>query len=137
MGDAAAELYVAVVRLVRGLRREAPNETVAAGGLSVLATLSGQGPMRATALADSEGVSGASMTRIVTRLSELGLVERAADPDDGRAQLVTLTDAGRRLIEQGTAARIDAVRRRLDTLSAADRRTLADAVELLRRLGEA
>lgn len=134
MDDPAAELYVALVRLVRELRREAPAGGLAAGGLSALFTLARSGPLRATALADAEGVAAASMTRIVDRLCVERLVERTADPADGRAQLVALTDAGARVVREGRAARLDALRRRVAALDDTDQERLADLVEVLRRL---
>ena len=45
-------------------------------------------------------VHGSSVTYLVNRLEEAGLVERAADPDDGRVSLVRLTDAGRERIDR-------------------------------------
>ncbi|MEZ0580685.1 MarR family winged helix-turn-helix transcriptional regulator [Nocardioides sp. MH1] len=135
MGDHATDLYVALVRLVRGLRRDAPAGSVAAGGLSALFTLARSGPLRATVLAEVEGVSAASMTRIVDRLCEDGLTERSPDPADGRAQLVDLTAAGRSLVEEGRAARVEALRRRIEALGSEDRQRLDDAIEVLRGLG--
>ena len=134
MRDPAAELYVALVRLVRELRREAPTEGLAAGGLSALFTLARGGPLRATALAQAEGVSAASMTRIVDRLCAEGFAERTADPDDGRAQLVGATAAGHRVVREGKAARLDALRRRVAALDEVDQQRLGELVEVLSRL---
>src|SRR6478735_7136874 len=66
--------------------------------LSVLDTLAhGDGPVRLTDLAKTEQVSQPGITQLVTRLERDGLVERRPDPSDGRAVLVHITEAGRRL----------------------------------------
>ncbi|GAB2976872.1 MarR family winged helix-turn-helix transcriptional regulator [Nocardioides montaniterrae] len=135
-GDVAADLYVAMVRLLRDLRRSAPKEGVAASGLSALYALSRLGPCRASALAEFEGVSAAAVTRIVDRVCELGYAERSADPDDGRAVLVGLTAAGRKVVAAGAEARISDVRRRIGTLPAVDQARLAELAPLLHHLVE-
>jgi DNA-binding MarR family transcriptional regulator len=132
-GDLAVDFYVAFVRVVRELRRDVPGEELSAGAVSALFAVARTGPMRATALAEHEGVAAASMTRIVNSLEEHGYVRRTSDPADGRAQVVTPTEAGERLVREGTAARIDAVRRRLEALSEADRSVIADALPALAR----
>ncbi|WP_255507052.1 MarR family winged helix-turn-helix transcriptional regulator [Mycolicibacterium sp. 018/SC-01/001] len=55
-----------------------------------------EGPMRLTALAEAEGASQSAMTQLVQRLERQGLLEKRSDPDDGRASLVALGEAGRR-----------------------------------------
>jgi DNA-binding MarR family transcriptional regulator len=95
----AAELVPAaslVTRLL--LRRAAPMSRSEAGVLRELLA----GPRRITALADLEGHAQPTITLLVKRMEEKGLVVRARDPDDGRAVLVSLTEAG--------AAAIDDVR---------------------------
>jgi DNA-binding MarR family transcriptional regulator len=44
-----------------------------------------------------------SITSIVQRLEADGLVSRRPHPDDGRAVLAEVTDAGRALVERATA----------------------------------
>ena len=57
-------------------------------------------PLRTTSLAERVGVDPSTMSRHVTLLERDGLVGRIADPDDGRAQSVSLTPAGRDVMEQ-------------------------------------
>ncbi|KHJ66625.1 MarR family transcriptional regulator, partial [Pantoea rodasii] len=45
-------------------------------------------------------VTSGAMTNRLNRLAEAGSIERVADPDDKRSTLVTLTEAGRKKIEQ-------------------------------------
>ena len=47
-------------------------------------------------------VHTASVTNAVGRLERDGLVTRTPNPDDGRSVLVTITDAGRQLVEKCT-----------------------------------
>lgn len=56
--------------------------------------------LRGSDLAESFGVHKSTISRSISTLEKLGLVERVADPDDGRAQLLTPTaDAARRIDE--------------------------------------
>ena len=45
-------------------------------------------------------LSRTRVNRIVTELEHAGLVERRADPDDGRATLASITTAGRRALKE-------------------------------------
>lgn len=65
-------------------------------------TREGRMPM-ASAIARLQ-VHPTSVTNTVNRLVRDGLVQRDPHPEDGRAALVTLTPAGRDLIEQATVA---------------------------------
>lgn len=131
-----ARLYLAVGRLNRALRRDAPDAAVGHGALSVLATLLHSGPLRLGTLAEIEGVSAPAMTRIVTSLEDLGHVRRTPDPADRRAQLVAVTASGDELVSQGRSQRLRALEARLARLSAADRRRLLEAVAALEALSE-
>jgi DNA-binding MarR family transcriptional regulator len=131
-----ARLYLALGRLNRALRREAPDAIVGHGALSVLATLTAAGPLRLGALAELEGVSAPSMTRIVASLEQLGHVRRRIDQDDRRAQLVEATETGSGLVTHGRAQRLVALSARLDRLDPALRAGLLAALPALEAHGE-
>lgn len=52
------------------------------------------GPMRPTALAEVLATGASHVSKIIRRLEAAGWVERTTDPSDGRATLITLTEAG-------------------------------------------
>jgi DNA-binding MarR family transcriptional regulator len=71
------------------------------------------------------------MTNRIDRLAAAGLVRRRPDPEDRRGVLVTLTDAGRILVD---SAFTDLLRREHDLLAGlpdADRATLAALLRTL------
>ncbi|RDI68746.1 MarR family winged helix-turn-helix transcriptional regulator [Nocardia pseudobrasiliensis] len=53
------------------------------------------GPMRSGALADALYSDASTISRQVAHLVKRGLIERRADPADGRASVLVVTDAGR------------------------------------------
>ena len=103
---------------------------------SVLHRIATAGPQRITELAAYESIAQPSATTLVGRLEDQGLLARAQDPDDGRAVLVSITPAGRSLLDQRRRARAATLGAQLDTLDPEERDTLADAVPILERLAE-
>jgi DNA-binding MarR family transcriptional regulator len=104
------------------------------GWHDVLATLRRSGPpyrMRPTDLTDATMLTSSGTTKRLDRLEQAGLIMRSPDPQDRRGTLITLTAAGRRLIDKVTEAHLANERNILSTLSESDRRRLAD---LLRKL---
>jgi DNA-binding MarR family transcriptional regulator len=99
----------------------------------VLRAVAESEPVRTTALAEQVGVDPSTMSRHVTVLDQAGYVTRAADPDDGRAQAVSLTAAGREVMEKARAARHDLITDALAEWDDADRTHLA---ALLGRLAD-
>jgi DNA-binding MarR family transcriptional regulator len=77
-------------------------------------------------------VHPASVTNAATRLEAAGLVLRRPHPQDGRAVLVEITEAGRELAARATERLNDGVFRR-PGLTPAQVHTLVDVVRELRR----
>lgn len=132
--DDVTRLYLTLGRINRALRRDARNAPIGHGALSALATLSASEPMRLGELAELEGVSAASMSRVIASLEKLDLVRRHADPEDGRAFRVEPTDEGRKVVEAGRAARMQALGVRIERLSPRERDDLRRALPVLEAL---
>ncbi len=102
------------------------------GWHDLLATLRRSGgTLRPTDLTNASMLTSSGTTKRLDKLEAAGLIARTADPDDRRGTLISLTAAGRRLIDGLTPAHLDNERRILGALSEADQRRLAD---LLRKL---
>jgi DNA-binding MarR family transcriptional regulator len=88
------------VKRVIGQRSRAVHEDLQPSSYLMLAYLAETGPMRSSALAEAFDVDKGAVSRQVQHLTDLGLVKRAPDPDDGRASLVSASeDAVRRLAD--------------------------------------
>jgi DNA-binding MarR family transcriptional regulator len=98
---------------------------------SVLALLRDRGPQRITALAVTERVAQPSMTALVARLERDGYVTRSADPADGRAALIELTDAGRDVLARLRSERAALLDEQLAGLGDDDRARLEAALPAL------
>ncbi|WP_158848161.1 MarR family winged helix-turn-helix transcriptional regulator [Saccharothrix deserti] len=77
----------------------------------LLANLSQLGPSRASALAEAVFSDPSTVSRQVATLVKDGLVERRADPEDGRASVLAVTEAGARLLRERRAQRNEALAR--------------------------
>ena len=97
---------------------------------NVLAALAAEGPSRLTALATATGIAQPAMTQLVGRLEREGLVVRLIDPEDARATLVAITDAGRALRAELHQSAHERMAELLDRLSADDQATLALAMRV-------
>ena len=106
----------------------------AAPTLSRLAT---SGVARLTDLAVAEGVSQPSMSSLIARLVDRGLVRREPDPDDARAAQLSLTPAGTALVAERRAQRTRRLDMAVSGLSPDDVARIADAVPALTRLADA
>ncbi|MGH3361580.1 MAG: MarR family winged helix-turn-helix transcriptional regulator [Nocardioides sp.] len=88
------------VRRVIGERARAVHPDLQPMSYLLLARLAEAGPMRSSALAGTFGIDKGAISRQVRHLSELQLIEKTADPADGRATLLAASrEAVRRLEE--------------------------------------
>jgi DNA-binding MarR family transcriptional regulator len=101
---------------------------------ATLGRLQRGGPARLTELATAEGISQPSMTSLVARLCAQGLVRRDQDPSDGRAVVLSLTDAGAELLADRRTARTSRLVPALTGLSPDDLRSITQAMPALTRL---
>ena len=94
---AVEDLKLALGLLIRRIRAAAPSETqdLSWTQKSVLVRLEKEGPSTTSELARAEGVKPQSMGTAIAALEGMGMVERQADPTDGRQTNIKLTDKGR------------------------------------------
>ncbi|WP_091090258.1 MarR family winged helix-turn-helix transcriptional regulator [Micromonospora nigra] len=108
--------------------------SISRGEFDVLAALRRAGEpysLAPKALAASLMLTSGGMTGRLDRLERAGLVRRSPDPADRRGLRVTLTPAGRNLVEEAAEAGLTVQRRLLDALPPADRERLADLLRTL------
>ncbi len=131
----AARVLDAIRRIVRVLRessRTAEEKLGLSGAqLFVLHKLDGAQPLSLTELAARTLTHQSSVSVVVSRLVERGLVRRRASRNDARRIELMLTDEGRALIARAPAAAQERVIAGVTTLPAPVRRQLADSLEAL------
>jgi DNA-binding MarR family transcriptional regulator len=128
----AADLRVTVVELVRATRSVDALSPIPA---AVLDLLDRDGPMTTADLAARRQVRHQSMAVTTKELLEVGSLEAAPHPVDGRKKVLNITDAGKRALNDDRDNRVkrlaDAIK---STLSDNERLLLADALKLIDRI---
>jgi DNA-binding MarR family transcriptional regulator len=133
----AGELRGVVGQLRRRLRQVDNADVLTPSQSSVLARLERDGPATQAALAAAEHVRQQSMAATLAVLSELGYLARRRDPDDGRRILISLSDLGQKTVRGVRQHRDEWLTAALaNGLTEEERRTIAQAVPLLRRLAQ-
>jgi DNA-binding MarR family transcriptional regulator len=122
-------------KLRRRLREQAGVGDLTPSQVSVLLRLEKDGAATASSLARAEGMRPQSIAPVIAALDDAGLVSGAPDPTDGRQTLLSLTDACRKLVSRGRAARQDWLTRTIQArLTPREQDELSAAVALLQRL---
>ena len=134
--ELGSRLRLAMARLVRRARQEATTAEMTPSMLSAVSVIANLGAPTLGELAAAERVTPPTVTKIVARLEDAGLVVREQDPDDRRIARVRLTDVGRRFVDRTRSRASAYMARRLKTLSEDEREVLAAAVPILERLLE-
>ena len=131
--DLASHLRLTIARTARRLRQEAGAD-LSPSQSSALAAIDRHGPLTPSELAGHERVQRPTATRVLARLEELGLVDRAPDPADRRSSLISVSAAGRTLLRRQRSRKNQFLARRLATLEPDEVATLDRAAAILERL---
>lgn len=131
----AQDLRALVSQLKRRLREQSRGADLTPSQVAVVLRLEREGPATVSRLARSQGMRPQSMGAIVAALEGAGLIGGAADPEDGRQTILSLTPACRQWLSDGRAARQDWLTRALEAqLSPPELDEVRHAVGLLMRL---
>ena len=134
--DLATRLRSEMYRLVKVLRKETRNdELLSLTERSTLALVYQYTEILPGELALLEKVTTQAMSQIINHLLELGLILKTPSEADRRKVIVTLTDAGKKLVRQRQAEKQEWLNRRIaETLSVKEKQTLAEAIHILTKL---
>ncbi len=131
--------YFVLMEAVSLLQHQVEQQLRAEGGISyvqfeLLARLADTGgPLTMTELADGVVYSRSGLTYQAALLEKAGLITRGPSPDDDRATLVTVTDAGLALFGRVLPGHVQVVRRLLfDPLAGDDVGRLGDIMTRVR-----
>ncbi len=98
--ELASELSTVVTRLVKKLRKgSATGQQLSLTERTTLGLLN-SGDMLPSELAAAEKITNQSMSQILSHLMELGLIFRTASETDKRKVIISLTEAGKQMIQQ-------------------------------------
>lgn len=132
--ELAKTLRDAITRLNRRVRQARPVGDLTFSQLSALTSLQLAGALTPRELADVERVQPPTMTKIVGKLEELGLVVRTPHPTDRRQVILAATEAGRAVYAQFERARNEWLAMQLAQLSPDDRDALERAAQILQQV---
>lgn len=127
-----------VTRLRRALRAsirtDYPWEALPMAQVELLQTLAEQAPSRIGDLAAQLNLAPSTVSGLISQMITAGLVVRGTDASDRRAALVTLTEAGRRQLEDWQDANERRLGAALDQLPTDERSAIRDALPALAHL---
>ncbi|MFI7539754.1 MarR family winged helix-turn-helix transcriptional regulator [Actinoplanes sp. NPDC049599] len=130
----AISLRESITRLNRRLRQARAVGDLTFSQLSALTSLQLAGALTPRELADTERVQPPTMTKIVGKLEERGLVVRTPHPTDRRQVILAATEQGRFVYAQFEKARNEWLARQLVELTPDERDTLERAAQILQQV---
>ena len=129
----APRLRLAVMRLARRLRQQAEHD-VTPSMLSALSSIERLGPLTLGELAEAERVRPPTITKVIGRLDDEGLIVREPDPTDHRVARVRLSRRGAALVSRARGRKDAFLARRLSGLSDSDVASLEAALGAIERI---
>jgi DNA-binding MarR family transcriptional regulator len=135
-GDAAlaSALRVSLARLNRRLRKQAAGHALTPTQLAILSSVERNGSMTPGELAEREKVQPPSMTRVIAKLEERGLLARSPHPTDRRQVTVSVTEAGTSLLKEERRLKEAWLHQRIKELTPGERASLRAAAPILEKL---
>lgn len=128
----ADALRLAITRTARRLRQEA-GSGLSPTVLATLASIERHKVVTPGELARIESVQRPTVTRVINRLAEAGLVDRREDPEDRRSSLLSVSEAGHAYLAEHRSRKSAWLANLIEEMPQEDADTLARAAEILSR----
>ena len=129
-------LRLAVMRLARRLRQQASGD-ITPSMMSALTSVESLGPLTLGDLAGVEQIQPPTMTIIVNRLEEQGLITKETDPNDRRFTRISISPEGKRFSSQHRSRKDAYLAKSLSRLSEQELTRVKNAIPVLEKLLEA
>jgi len=121
-----AQIVTATQQLIA---RGVDDPLISTSSWRVIALLAEHGTMTVKALAEAAAIERTSVSRLVMRLEDAGLIQRGDNPHDGRSSHLLLTEAGQRLYETLVPIAQEAMAHALGGLSPEQLQCLTDMLD--------
>ena len=121
-------------RSMRGWGRFAKSTGLSMPQFSVLMQLHYRGACGMSRISEGYDITPAAASQLVDKLVHSDLIQRVEDPNDRRAKLLSLTDKGTELVQQGIEERYRWVDELSDRLTAEERVRISEALDILTRV---
>ena len=123
-------------RSMRGWNHFAKSTGLSMPQISILMQLHHKGPCGMSEVSNRFDISAAAASQLVEKLVHAGYLERAEDPTDRRAKLLTLSAKGEELIQQGTEERYRWMDDLTSKLNTEEQTKVVDALDILTRAAQ-
>jgi MarR family 2-MHQ and catechol resistance regulon transcriptional repressor len=100
----------------------------------VIATLGNQPPMTCKELGEKTLVTKGTLTGVLERLEAKGIVERKINPEDGRSQMICLTESGQAIFARIFPEHLEYLDQAFKKLSAEQLKQIEDSLSLLKNI---
>lgn len=123
-------------RSMRGWGRFAKSTGLSMPQFSLLMQLHYKGACGMSKVSEGFDITPAAASQLVDKLVQSGYMQRVEDPEDRRAKLLSLTDKGRELIQQGMEERYRWVEELAEKLRAEERAQISEALNIMTRAAQ-
>jgi DNA-binding MarR family transcriptional regulator len=123
-------------RSMRGWGRFAKSTGLSMPQFSVLMQLHYRGACGMSRISEGYDITPAAASQLVDKLVHSGLIQRVEDPTDRRAKLLSLTEKGAELVQEGIEERYRWVDELSDKLTAEERVQISEALDIMTRVAK-
>ena len=123
-------------RSMRGWNHFAKSTGLSMPQISILMQLHHKGPCGMSEVSNRFDISAAAASQLVEKLVHAGYLDRAEDPSDRRAKLLTLSAKGEELIQKGTEERYHWLDDLTSKLSTVEQTKVVEALDILTKAAQ-